>query len=151
MPLRIGESRAEKCGNELLRQRWSHDTGAKAENVHRIVLDALMGRESVVAERGANAIELVGRHRGADAAAADEHTTIRSVFANRHRDSLRVVRIVVPGDELRGTAIDNVVARGADHVHQPIFQRKPRVIGANGYSHRSPRAAAALPLRIACS
>ena len=106
MSFSLGEARAEECGDELLGERRAHDARAEAENVHRIVLDALVGGERVVAERGTNAVELVRRHRGADAAPADQHRALRPVLANRHRHSLGVVGIVVAGDQLLRAAVE---------------------------------------------
>ena len=54
----------------------SHGPAAHAEDVHVIVLDALPGREMVVDQRGADARNLVGADRRADAAAADRHAAV---------------------------------------------------------------------------
>ena len=54
------------------------DAGAEGEDVHVVVLDALARRVRVVADGGADAADLVRRHGGADARAADEDPAIRA-------------------------------------------------------------------------
>src|SRR5215831_12885046 len=52
----------------------SYRPAAHTQDVHVIVLDALLGREVVMDQCGTDAVNLVGTHRRADVAAADRHT-----------------------------------------------------------------------------
>ena len=111
--------------------------GAETQDVHRVVLDALMGRERVVTERRTNADELVRGYRGADAAAADQYTAIGLAIANRaprrarrspdsrRRESLRSAPQSMTWCPLR--------ANGLDH---PLFEREAGVIGTDSDLHR---------------
>ena len=47
-----------------------------AQDIHVIVLDPLPSGEVIVDQRGADASDLIGTHRRADAAAADRHSPI---------------------------------------------------------------------------
>src|SRR5207244_1077534 len=61
---------------QLEGERLADDLGAEAEYVDVVVLDTLVRRVDVVAERGANAGHLVGGNAGADAGAADHHAAV---------------------------------------------------------------------------
>src|SRR5262245_1271351 len=54
----------------------SYRPAAHTEDVHVIVLDALLGREMVMDQCGADAVNLVGAHRRANSAATDGHTAV---------------------------------------------------------------------------
>ena len=53
------ESRSEECLDQLSRKLDADDTGAKAKDIHVVVLDSLMGGLGVVAKAGANTVNLV--------------------------------------------------------------------------------------------
>ena len=66
----------QKRLDEVPRYGWSHRPTAHTKDIHVIVLDPLLGREVVMDQRGADALNLIGTYRRADAAAADRHATI---------------------------------------------------------------------------
>ena len=76
VPLPAVELRAEERAHELGGELGADHLGAEAEHVHVVVLDALVRRVGVVADRGADPGELAGRDRGADARAADEDAAL---------------------------------------------------------------------------
>src|SRR5882724_2882680 len=53
----------QKRGDELGGKRFADDLRPEAEDVHVVVLDALMRRIGVVADRGTNPVDLAGGHR----------------------------------------------------------------------------------------
>ena len=57
-----GERRAEERDGALVGRLRPDDPGAQGQHVHVVVLDALVGGVRVVADRGADAADLVGRH-----------------------------------------------------------------------------------------
>src|SRR6266403_4001135 len=73
--LGLTELGGQKRLDEIPGHRRSNGSPAHAKDVHVIVLDALPGREVVVDQTGADALDLVGAHRRADAAAADRKAT----------------------------------------------------------------------------
>src|SRR6476469_5375783 len=74
--LLMGESGVQEEPRQLTSQLDADHPRAEDQDVHVVVLDPLMGGVAVVAQPRADAGELVGRHRGADAAAADEHAAL---------------------------------------------------------------------------
>src|SRR4051812_16266141 len=67
------ERRIQEGAHELARERRSHHFGAEAEHVHVVVLDTLVRRVRVVADRRTDARELAGGDRSTDAGTADEN------------------------------------------------------------------------------
>src|SRR5512147_1578851 len=65
--------RGEECLHEVPGHFRTDRAAAHAQDVHVIVLNALLRREMIVNQTGANAFHLVGANGGADAAAADRH------------------------------------------------------------------------------
>src|SRR5436190_24089805 len=99
------ESCPDECAHELGCEARSHDLGAEAEDVHVVVLDALVRRVGVVADRGADAGDLAGRDRGADPRAAAEHAALGAAADEGVADLARLVRTV---DALRVGVIAEV-------------------------------------------
>src|SRR5919204_4733883 len=97
----------EEGAHQLARQLGPHDLGAEAEHVHVIVLDALVCRVVVVADRGTDAWDLARRDRRADPGAADEHGAFRLTAANCLADLARLVRVVDARRRLVGAKIDD--------------------------------------------
>ncbi len=69
--------RAQERDRAFVRRLRTDDPCAEGQDVHVVVLDALVGGIRVVADRGADAAHLVGGHGRADARAADEDAAIR--------------------------------------------------------------------------
>ena len=80
---------------------------AHAEHVHVVILHALLRREVVVDERGADARDLVGADRRADAASADGHAAFDRPRHDGAGERDHEVRIVVVRVEGVGAEIDD--------------------------------------------
>ena len=78
------------------------------------MLDALVRGVRVVADRRADARELAGRDRGADARAADEHAALGVSGADRVADLLRLVGVVDPHAVVVGAEVVDFMAQGHD-------------------------------------
>src|SRR5208282_4332523 len=76
-------------------QFYANDPRSQAEDVHLVVLHSLVRRISVMTKRGADAANLVGRYRGAHAAAADENSALGPPCHYLRRDIGGAVRVVV--------------------------------------------------------
>src|SRR3954462_9057733 len=91
----------------------------------------------VVADRGADALHLVGGDRGADAGAAD-HDAARG-FARCHllrhgaRDVGEIHRLVVIG-----THVEDVMAEVADVLDDGLLERPAGVVGSDDETHVMP-------------
>src|SRR5688572_11111203 len=109
----LAERGSQKRLDEVPGHGRSHRPAAHANNVHVIVLDPLPGREVVVNDGGANARDLVGTDRCADAAAADRHAAL--YLSRHHGPSQRddEVRIVVARVQAMRSEIDDLMPRGA--------------------------------------
>src|SRR5207249_708042 len=90
------EYRAEERADQIGGEQRADDVRAETEDVHVVVLDALVGRVDVVADRGANSIQLAGRDGRSDARAADEDAALGLAVADRVPDLARLVRVVDP-------------------------------------------------------
>src|SRR5690348_8364547 len=71
VPSPAHEAGTEEGAHELAAELGADDLGAETEDVHVVVLDALVRGVGVVADRGTDPGDLRGRDRGADARAAD--------------------------------------------------------------------------------
>ena len=76
MSLGLAELGCQKRLDKVPGHGWSNGPAAHTKDVHVIVLDTLPRGEMVVDQRRADALNFVGAHRRADAAAADRHSTI---------------------------------------------------------------------------
>src|SRR6478752_1907683 len=74
--LRRRELGVQVGGDQVLGEPGTDDLRADAQDVDVVVLDALVRRMHVVADRGPDALHLVGADRGADAGAADHQSTL---------------------------------------------------------------------------
>ena len=89
------EGRPEERHRALERGLGPDHPGAERQDVHVVVLDALVRRIRVVADGRPDAAHLVGGHRRADARAADEDPALRLAGDDRVTEPLGEVRVVV--------------------------------------------------------
>ena len=113
-----GEPGVQERVHQLARQLAADHAAAEHEHVHVVVLDALVGGVGVVAQAGAYAGDAVGRHRGADAAAAQDDPAIGAMLAQRGAHRRGVIRV-----------IDALAAVGADVQHLAVLARDERLDG----------------------
>ena len=121
MTLGTGEAGTKETKDQFHCQLGSDDTSADRDDVHVVVLDALMRREGVVAERAPNSGQLARCDARADAAAADQHTAIGVAADDGTADRCRDVGI-----------IDGIGARGADVTMSPRDRSSVRIGSRNG-------------------
>ena len=128
------EPGVEKRFDELARQLVADHPAAEHEHVHVVVLDALVGGVGVVAQAGAYPGDAVGRHRGPDAAAAQDDSAIGAMLAHRGAHCPGVIGV-----------IDALAVVGADVQHLSVLaryehfdgflQREAGVIRSDCYPH----------------
>src|SRR6185369_13689503 len=135
MPRVLAELRGEKGGDQVPGDARADRAAAHAENVHVIVLDALLRGEVIVDEGGLRARDLVRADRRAHAAAAHGHAAMDRPRDDRTRQRYDEVRIVVARVEVLRTEIGHVVAGGAEPSHEVFLQGESTVIRRNSYSH----------------
>src|SRR3954452_8088813 len=140
-PLDVTLAAVEAGREEGSRQLGGHfgadDLGAEAEHVHVVVLDALVRGIGVVADRCADARDLVGRDRRDDARAADEQRSLGLAAADRLGDLTRLVGVVDPRLRLVGAQIDRLVPERPQLLQQPLAQVDAAVVEGDGDSHRT--------------
>src|SRR5256885_17094447 len=94
VPLLVRELCYQKRLHQILRELHTNNARTKDQHVHVVVLDSLMRRISVMANRCTYADQFVGGHAGAYATAADEHAAIRSPVEHSASDGFRKIRML---------------------------------------------------------
>ena len=79
MPLLSAEACFHEGCRDLPSHLYSDDASAKTQNIHVVVLDALVGRIGVVAHTGAHTTHLVGRHAGPHSTPTYDYSAISTV------------------------------------------------------------------------
>src|SRR5215207_3461879 len=102
-----------------------------------------VGRIRVVTDRGADAGELAGGDRGADARAADEDAALRASVLNRLAELARLVRIVDPLRVRVGAEVDGLVAPLLELVEDALAQLHAAVVERDGDPHATRSSSAA--------
>ena len=120
--------------DDFVGEREGDNASADREHVRVIVLAREPRRVQIVAERRADAGDLVGGDLLALSAAADDDPAVRPPLGDltRHREADgRIVdrRLAV------GTVIVNGVAQALERLPEVLLQRKPRMVGADGDAH----------------
>jgi acetyl-CoA acyltransferase len=123
-----------RCG-DLARQRDANHSGSHAQHVEVVVLDALMGGIGIVAQRGAGARNLVGRHGRSDAAAANNQAPVRRPCYDRPRHGECKIRVIVRLLVLVRAQVEHFKTALAKVRREVVLQAKSRVITANRYLH----------------
>lgn len=95
------ERRIEKSVDQIAREAGSRQPFAQRQHIRIVVLTTETRRRLVDDGRGADAGNLVGGHRHADARTAEEQSTIELAACNGARDGLGEVGIINGLDALR--------------------------------------------------
>ncbi len=130
---------AEFCIQEslgyILRHHWADNARPKHQNIHIVVLHALMRGIVIVAQPGADALEFVRGDGNAHAAAANENAALgfpgTEIFSHQNG----VIRIIVRFAGLKGSDIVHGVAEFLNKLDQFPFHIEPRVISADRNPH----------------
>ncbi len=115
--------------------RRTDSPASHTKDIHVIIFDPLHGREVIVNQRGADAVNLVGTHRRTDAAAADRHAAIDLSRDDGLGERRYIVRIVVALTQIMGTEIDNFMPRATKPADEFLLQTKSTVICRNSHTH----------------
>src|SRR2546426_6054077 len=94
VPLLAGELCGEERPHDLVRKPRADHPRAETEHVHIVVLDSLMSRIAIVADRGTDARKFIGGNRHAGSAAADDHAALDLTLAKHDGHGLPVVRVI---------------------------------------------------------
>src|SRR5579859_380691 len=94
MPLLTCKTGVNECDAQILGQFRANHARAEYQNVHVVVLHALVRRIAIMAEAGANAGNLVGRDRCTHAAAADQDPALGLPLKHAQSDRLSIIRII---------------------------------------------------------
>jgi len=132
--LLAGEARAEVGGDDLGRGARADHARAEAEHVDVVVLDALVRRMHIVADRGADALHLVGADRGADAGAADHQPALDLARGDGGGDLARDVR-EVDRRGIVGADVEHLVALVLQEGEDLGFHRKAGMVRADDELH----------------
>ena len=125
MPFGLTELGGEKRLHEIPGDGGPDRSSAHAQDVEVIVLDALLRGEVIVDERRADAGDLVGADRRANAAAADRHAALHLSGDDGLRERNDEVGIVVVRIERERAEIDDLVAAWRRCVRSSSFRLNP--------------------------
>src|SRR5499427_9405739 len=134
--LGLAECGGQECLDEVPGDGWPYGPAAHTQDVQVIVLDPLPGREVVVDERRADALNLVGTHCRTHTAAADRHSAFHLPGGNGPRERHDVVGIVIVLAQAMRAEIDDLMPRGAQLAEQFFLQMKSTVIRGHANAHR---------------
>jgi hypothetical protein len=138
MPRLAGKASVQKCANQLAAKLRTDDAAAEHEDVHVVVLDALVRRIGVMAKPGANPWNPVCGHRCANAAPTEQNPALCSVLVQGSTDGSCIIGIVHRIGVVGAQIEDLAMLRGQESLHR-LLQRESRVIRSNRDTHRSPR------------
>lgn len=134
MPFLAGELGVEKGVSKLARRFGPDNTGTQNQDIHIVVLNALVRGIHVVTETGANAGQFIRGDRSADAAAAYENAAIGLFGAENIVEFLRVIGVI---DRLGsvGADVQDLVMQFAQIGHQLFLELNAGVIRSDNDSH----------------
>ena len=135
MAFRPGESGTQKVPHELDGKLGTDHARAEGDDVHVVVLDALMGREGIMAESTADAGELARGDARPDAAPAHEDAALGLAFHDSAANGCRHIGIVITEDWLFGSAVDDVESARPQLGEDRGAKGPSRVIATEGDSH----------------
>src|SRR5215212_599845 len=96
-----------------------------------------MCRIRVTAERGANAVELVGGNGGADTAAADQYADVSGAILHGFAHLDCVIRIIVRNGAVVRAEVDQIVASLAKFFDDPFVEGITAMICSNCNAHKT--------------
>jgi len=82
----VSEVRGQKGANDVLSELLGNDPRSHDQDVHVVMLDALMAGVGVMADAGADAFDFVGGHADSDTAAADEDAALGAAIEHGAAD-----------------------------------------------------------------
>lgn len=126
-----GEAGRHEGGEDLGGESRTDDTRAQAEHIEVVMLNRLVRRVTVVADRGANTGNLVRGNRNAGAAPAHEHATVGAPIEQSLANSCGRVGVV---DRVRtvGPEVEHVVPGPPQQGGKFILHLITGVVGAKG-------------------
>ncbi len=99
------------------------------------MLDTLVSGVDVVADRRADARDLAGRDRGADAGAADEDAAFRPSAGDRRAELGGLVGVVDPDRVGVGAEVDDRVFVQLQRLENPVAEVDAAMVEGNGDVH----------------
>jgi hypothetical protein len=90
----VSVPRGKECQSDFERERLPDHAGTQAENIHRVMFNALMPGIGVVTEAGPNPFDLIGRNRGTYTASAYQDATLRFALHDCCADGPGKIRVV---------------------------------------------------------
>src|SRR5262245_7080669 len=137
VPFPSVEFRPQERAHGLAGQLRADHLGAEAEHVHVVVFDALVSRIGVVADRGADAVDLAGGDRCADARPAHEDGALGDAASDRLADFAGLVWIVDSGLRLVGPEVDRLVSGAHDLLEHALPQLHAAMVEGDRDPHRA--------------
>src|SRR5262249_51655922 len=131
----IRKSCREKRVTQIAGNLNSDDSAAHAEDVHVVVLDALVSRVVILHQTRPDARNFVSAHGRTDSATADGDAALDFALCDGLREGDDEIGIVVAGSDGVRAQVEHLVARVTKIRGQLLFQLEATVIGGDSYSH----------------
>lgn len=123
----VSEIRPEECFHQILGKFDADNARSENQDVHVVVLNALMSGIAVMANCRPDADQFVGGNTGTDPAAADQHTTFGPSVQNGTADGLSEIG-VVGGIFVEGADIQHRVTKSAQNISYSVLEGESRVV-----------------------
>ncbi len=136
MTLGAGELRGQERLDEFFGEEGADDASAQAENVHVVVFNALVSRESVMDQSCPDAGDLVGGNRGTHAAAANSDAAFDLPRGDGACQRYYEIRVIIRGVQFVSAEVRNLMSRLAQHRSQLLFELKSAVVCRKSDMHR---------------
>ena len=134
MALLARESCRGERANQLVRERFADDASPENQNIHVVVLDALVGGVGIVAESRSHSPDLIGRHRCANTAAAYQNTTLTHSCDDRLANECSIVRVVHRNRRV-STEVFDLVSDRREKLPHDDFELQTRVVRCDSHTH----------------
>ncbi len=125
----------EKRAHEVRGEARADNLGAEAEDVHVVVLDALVRGVDVVTDRCPDADDLARGHRSADTGTADEDAALGLPVLERGAELGSLVGVVDPHRGGVGAEIDDLVSRLPQRLEDRLAQADSAMVERHGNFH----------------
>jgi len=125
----------EECLHQIPCHAGAYCPTSHAEDIHMIILDALLRGEMVMDQAGMDSFDLVGTDRSTNSASTDRDATLHLAVHHGTGQGNDIVGIIIVMVELMSAEIHDLVSGSLDLCHQLLLELKPSMISCKSYAH----------------
>lgn len=135
MPGFAAEARLDECGHKVPGDLRADRAASHAEDVHVVILHALLCREVIVDETGPRSQHLIGTEGGSHSASADGNATLALAGGHGAGKGENKIRVVVCGIQRVGAEVHHLVTLRLEALEEFLLQSKSAMIRRKSDSH----------------